>query len=86
MYAWEKFWMVIVGLFCISILSIILWFSLAEKPVVRYELASYVGVPAIRVDIENSSDRTIILSGKSYEDAIAIIDSMNASLERHPRK
>jgi len=86
MDAWEKFGMVILGLFLILLMSLIAWFSFAEKPTVRYELVSSCGVPAIMVDIENAPDRLMVLSGKTYEEAVAIADSMNASLERHPRK
>ena len=85
MDAWEKFWMVILGIFLILLMSIITWFVFAEKPTVRYELSGCNGLE-IRADIENSLDEYISLVGVDYERAIVLVDSLNAELERHPRK
>jgi hypothetical protein len=83
---WEKFWMVILGIFCFWLIFAMVWFLFAEKPVVRYELSGYAGQLQIRVDIENCADSFIPLIGVDYEYAITIIDSLNSGLVKHPRK
>jgi hypothetical protein len=77
-------WLGIIALACA--LFLIMFFALAGKPVVRYNLgAQSSGALYINVDIENATDNTISLIGISYERAIAIVDSLNAELLRHPR-
>jgi len=83
---WEGFWMTILGVFCILLIAIIGWFFFAEKPTVRYDLSPVSSGLQIRVEIENALDEYIPLIGVDYERAITIVDSLNAELERHPRK
>lgn len=83
----EKIAWTIASIFFAIIFAIILQFSFAKKPVVRYNLGSDgMGSLRIRVDIENCYDGEIPLIGVDYERAIAIVDSLNAELNRHPRK
>lgn len=83
---WEDFWLVILGLFCILLISMLAYFSFAEKPVVRYELSGECGDLRIRVDIENGADDFIDLVNVDYLEAVVLIDSLNSELQRHPRK
>jgi hypothetical protein len=76
-------WLGIVALGCLIFL--IMWFAMADKPVLRYNLYSSGAYLTLNVDTDNTTDSSIPLIGVSYERAVAIVDSLNSELQRHPR-
>ena len=75
----------------ISTVSFLLFMAfylvVSPKRTIRYELAGYTpqGIPCINVDIENSPDNTIRLSKEvSWEQAVRMVDSLNAILHKYP--
>lgn len=72
--------------FAFAFLFLVFYFALSEKPVVRYNLVGYSSGLSIQVDVENACDTNIPLIGVSYDHAVAIVDSLNAELQKHPRQ
>jgi hypothetical protein len=78
---WQWFAIIVIA----TLIGVGVYGITAPKHVVRYELgAGYEGLPAIHVDIENSSDETIRLSKDvTWQQAVQMIDSLNQNLRKH---
>jgi hypothetical protein len=65
----------------LSLFGTLIYFFNAPKYVKSYYLRSNSSMPAIGIEIENSSDETIYLSREvSWSQAVQMIDSLNKSI------
>lgn len=79
--AWQFFLMLVIA----SALGVLIYFAVSPKRAVRYQLyGDYSnGIPAIKVDIENSSDDIIRLSKDvTWQEAVHMVDSLNMTLKK----
>lgn len=77
---WELFWAISLAIMLLLGIFIVYDFYSSEKHVYSYELSASGtnGALMLRVDIDNSHDDYIPLIGVSYQEAVALRDSLNS--------
>lgn len=80
---WTKFWMYVVTVACWGLIVLLATLSVGDKSVRGYYLtgSAMEGVE-IGVDIDNAIDHYIPLIGVTYEQAVAIVNELNAGLPK----
>lgn len=79
----EIFWYTMLFLTIIACFIIIFHIIFSDKPIRGYYLGSNdYGSMGLYLDIDNYPDNKITLNGISYQEAIKIVDSLNAGLKK----
>jgi hypothetical protein len=82
----EKVWQLFLMFIISAILGVAIYFMLAPKRVIEYQLYGEYssGVPRIKVNIDNSADDIINLSPDiKWDQAIIMVDSLNFNLKKN---
>lgn len=80
---WDDYWQILLYTICILVVTLVSTCSLSKKYVKAYSLDHIEGTLTIIKEIEWSEDSHIRLDRNvSYWDAIAMVDSLNATLKR----